>query len=196
MVERVRQKLRDLAVGKEPSEIAELLNREHGPVLKELRQRFNELSDFNAVASFATVTDETDDLPESRLLTAGTGISLVDSGPGAALTVTALGFSIADTLTGAANTLTAAHLNKWTPVSHTAATVLTVPPNSSVPAAVGAYFIIEQRGAGLLSIAAGAGVTIQYPVTMVAEAAEQYSVIGLVQVAADSWRLLGDAGLA
>lgn len=43
MVERVRQRLRDRPVGTQVEEIQELLNREHGPVITEIRTRFNEL---------------------------------------------------------------------------------------------------------------------------------------------------------
>jgi hypothetical protein len=43
MVDLVNQRLRDLPIEAQLEEIKELLNREHSPVIKELRQRFNEL---------------------------------------------------------------------------------------------------------------------------------------------------------
>lgn len=56
MVERVRKTLRDLPVGESLPEIAELLNREHGVLLRELRDRLNELVD--SVKGIAEVPSE------------------------------------------------------------------------------------------------------------------------------------------
>ncbi len=43
MVDLVRPQLRDRPVEAKLEEIQELLNREHGPVISQLRERFNEL---------------------------------------------------------------------------------------------------------------------------------------------------------
>ncbi len=196
MVEKVQRRLRDSPVAEADPKVIQLaLDREIIPLLRELRQRFNELFDLNVAGSIITAVAESE-YEGSRLLSAGAGIALTDGGAGSSMTVSALGFTISPTLTGAANTLTLAHVNTVVPVSHTAATALTVPPHSSVAALVGQYFLPWQTGAGLLSFVAGAGVTIQKPTTMVAEAAEQYSLCGLLQTSLDSWLLLGDAGLA
>lgn len=56
MVERVRKTLRDLPVGESLSEIAELLNREHGVLLRELRDRLNEL--VNSIKGTAVIESE------------------------------------------------------------------------------------------------------------------------------------------
>lgn len=43
MVDTVKKRLRDRPVEAQIEEIKELLNREHGPVITEIRTRFNEL---------------------------------------------------------------------------------------------------------------------------------------------------------
>ncbi len=43
MVDSVKKRLRDRAVEAQVEEIKELLNREHSPVITEIRTRFNEL---------------------------------------------------------------------------------------------------------------------------------------------------------
>lgn len=71
----------------------------------------------------------------------------------------------------------------------TAATV-TVPPNSSVAFPVGTIIEIHQYGAGQVTMAAGAGVTLRNPSSLTTRA--QYSTIGLRQRAANEWVVSGD----
>jgi hypothetical protein len=72
------------------------------------------------------------------------------------------------------------------------ATVFTVPPNSSVAYPVGAEIYIAQIGSGALSVAAGAGVTINSP-GAVLSLSGQYSVAMLKKTASpDTWILTGD----
>lgn len=66
----------------------------------------------------------------------------------------------------------------------------TVPPASSIPFAIGDSITIEQAGAGQVTIAAGAGVTINSPATLKSNA--QFSVVTLAKVGADEWTLAGD----
>lgn len=45
MVQQLQKQLREVAVRAELADIVELLNREHGPVIREIRQRLSELID-------------------------------------------------------------------------------------------------------------------------------------------------------
>ena len=67
---------------------------------------------------------------------------------------------------------------------------LTVPPNASVAFPIGTQIRVEQTGAGALTIAAGAGVTINVKNTLVVSA--RYGVVYLVKRATNTWTLSGD----
>lgn len=67
----------------------------------------------------------------------------------------------------------------------------TVPPNSSVAFVIGDTITVAQEGAGQLTIAAGAGVTLKSAGTRVKTSA-QYAMATLVKVATDVWRLEGN----
>lgn len=77
-------------------------------------------------------------------------------------------------------------------VEFTAATAVTctVPPNSSVPFPVGTLIEVAQYGAGQVTVAAGAGVTIRTPATLTSRA--QYATLSLRKRAADEWVIAGD----
>jgi hypothetical protein len=66
----------------------------------------------------------------------------------------------------------------------------TVPPHSSVAFALSAVITVRQVGAGITTIVAGAGVTINSPATLAI--ARQNGTVQLVQVATDVWDLMGD----
>ena len=70
------------------------------------------------------------------------------------------------------------------------ATTITVPPNSSVAFVVGTSILIRQAAAGQVTIAQGAGVTVNTPETLRARA--QDSTICLTKAATDEWDLTGD----
>lgn len=67
----------------------------------------------------------------------------------------------------------------------------TIPPNTDVAFPVGAYVEVMQLGAGQVTIAAGAGVTLRAPNG--AKTAAQYSTLGVRQRAANEWVVTGDA---
>jgi hypothetical protein len=71
-----------------------------------------------------------------------------------------------------------------------AANNCTIPPNSSVAFPVDTVVSIRQIGAGITTIVAGAGVTINSPATLAI--ARQNGTVQLVQVATDTWDLMGD----
>ncbi|HWJ40785.1 MAG TPA: hypothetical protein VNT29_06615 [Candidatus Limnocylindrales bacterium] len=97
-------------------------------------------------------------------------------------------------LTGASNTLAASHAGKVGTVSHTATATVTVPPNSSVAYPINTEITLVQIGAGQLTLAQGAGVTIRTAETLLAR--KQWSWLTIKKVATDEWYLTGDIQLA
>ena len=97
------------------------------------------------------------------------------------------------TITQQAADYTLALGDAGTEVEGTKATAqtITVPPNSSVAFAVGTVINIRQYGAGQVTVAAGAGVTLRAPYGT--KTAAQYSTLSLIQRATDEWVISGDA---
>jgi hypothetical protein len=75
-------------------------------------------------------------------------------------------------------------------MNNAAANTCTIPPNSSVAFPLDTVVTIRQIGAGITTIVAGAGVTINSPATLAI--ARQKGTVQLVQVATDTWDLMGD----
>lgn len=75
-------------------------------------------------------------------------------------------------------------------MNNAAANTCTIPPNSSVAFPLDTVITIRQIGAGITTIVAGAGVTINSPATLAI--ARQKGTVQLVQVATDTWDLMGD----
>jgi hypothetical protein len=71
------------------------------------------------------------------------------------------------------------------------AIALTIPPNSDVAFQVGTVIPVYQKGAGQVTVAAGAGVTLRAPGG--AKTRVQYSEISLRKRATDEWVLAGDS---
>lgn len=78
---------------------------------------------------------------------------------------------------------------KLVTLSNASAIVLTVAPNSTYAFATGAQVNIQQIGAGAVTVAAGAGVTINGTGTALRA---QWSAATLVKTATDVWTLIGD----
>jgi hypothetical protein len=76
-------------------------------------------------------------------------------------------------------------------MNNAAANAVTIPPHSAVAFPVLTVVSIRQIGAGVTSLVAGAGVTINNPGTSLA-LRKQLATVQLVQVAADVWDLIGD----
>src|SRR3954463_13259541 len=74
--------------------------------------------------------------------------------------------------------------------NNAASGAFTVPPNASVAFEVDTVIMFCQVGAGQLTIAAGAGVTLQSPSTRTTRA--QWSTIAIQQDSANVWVLSGD----
>lgn len=94
--------------------------------------------------------------------------------------------------TGTAYTLALSDAGKLVTLDNAAAVTVTVPPESSVAFPVGSRVMLAQIGAGVVTIAAGAGVTVNADPGLVLAA--QYAGAELFKVGADSWLAVG--GLA
>lgn len=88
-------------------------------------------------------------------------------------------------------TLAAGDANTVVRINSASASVVTVPPNSSVAFPVGTIIEVTRAGAGTVTVAAGAGVTVNSRSGLLA-IANQYSAASLLKVATDSWTLVGD----
>lgn len=75
-------------------------------------------------------------------------------------------------------------------VNSTSATNVTLPPNSTVPLAVGTTLIVAQLNTGQVTFVAGAGVTING--TPGVKLRTRYSAATCVKVSADNWLIMGD----
>lgn len=92
--------------------------------------------------------------------------------------------------TGTAYTLVLADAGKCVEMSNALSNALTIPPNSSVPFAVGTTLLVRQMSTGVTSLVAGAGVTIRTPRALALFS--QYSMISLHQRATDEWCIEGN----
>ena len=67
---------------------------------------------------------------------------------------------------------------------------VTIDPDATTDFPAGSTVSVRQVGAGTTTIAAGAGVTITTPSSLILRV--QYSTVQLIKVAADTWDLAGD----
>jgi len=95
-----------------------------------------------------------------------------------------------DARTGTAETLTLANAEGMVTLDNASPITLTVPPNSSVAFPIGTTIALVQLGAGQVTVAAGAGVTIQSYGSLLSIAAQNLPV-SLTKLATDTWLLTG-----
>lgn len=91
--------------------------------------------------------------------------------------------------TGTTYTLVLADASKFITLTNVSAITLTVPPNSSVAFPVGTEIICAQLGAGQVTVAAGAGVTVNASPGL--KVAAQYGTVALKKTATDTWLAFG-----
>ena len=96
------------------------------------------------------------------------------------------------TETNAARKLSNSDVGAWVRFTSGSVVTLTVPPNSSVSFVIGTSINGIQAGAGQISVAAGAGVTINKPTGYNAKTRAQGAAFCLIKVATDTWDLIGD----
>lgn len=75
--------------------------------------------------------------------------------------------------------------------SNGSAVTVTVPPDGAAHFRDGTVIILEQSGAGQVTVVAGSGVTLHASGAYVASAA-QYAVMGLTKRSANTWTLSGE----
>jgi hypothetical protein len=92
--------------------------------------------------------------------------------------------------TGTTYTLTMSDINKTVTLNNAVAITVTVPPNSTTAYPTGTEIDIAQLGAGQVTVAPGAGVTINGTPGLKLRA--QYSRAKLIKTATDTWLLSGD----
>lgn len=90
----------------------------------------------------------------------------------------------------AAYTLVLADAGKAVEMDVASANTVTIPPESSVDFPVGTVVEVTQVGAGQTTVAAGSGVTVRTPSTLVLTG--QWSTVTLRKRGADDWLLAGD----
>lgn len=107
----------------------------------------------------------------------------------AALDPSSLGPTEVDPQTGA-YTLVAADAARLVTVTSASGVALTIPPNSAVAFPVGTTVDVAQLGAGLVTITAGGGVTVQKVNTL--KMAGQWAKCKLTKIATDTWIANGE----
>ena len=88
-------------------------------------------------------------------------------------------------------TLQLTDAEKWLEMTNAGAAVITVPPQASVAWADFTQIDIERAGAGSVTFAPGAGVTIRSPLSRLA-IGHQYSIVTLKRKSTNVWMLQGD----
>jgi hypothetical protein len=92
--------------------------------------------------------------------------------------------------TGATYTFVAADRYRLVLGSNATAITMTVPPNSGVAYPLGSALQVAQQGAGQITLAPGAGVTLRQAHGLKTSAL--YAVVTLIKVATDEWYVTGD----
>jgi hypothetical protein len=90
---------------------------------------------------------------------------------------------------GTTRTLALADIGSFLGMTNTSTCTITVPNNSSVPLAVGAYLEGAQLGTGQLVFVGASGVTVNAVPGL--KTASQYSTFGLLKTATNVWLLFG-----
>jgi hypothetical protein len=99
--------------------------------------------------------------------------------------------AVVRTVSGTTDTLVIADAGKVVETGNASATTITVPPNSSVAFPVGTTIEFCQTAAGQLTLAAGAGVTLNNPSGLKTRA--QWSTLAIRKRTTDTWVVCGDA---
>lgn len=95
------------------------------------------------------------------------------------------------TLNGAAFGTEAAHSENILQLSNPTAITYTINPDATYNAPIGTAIELVQAGAGKVTVAAGAGVTVKRPAVFNPSTVGQEATLVLYKVAANTWRLGG-----
>jgi len=94
-------------------------------------------------------------------------------------------------ITDASRIFALTDVGKWLDFTSGSAQTATLPADNVVNFPISTVLTFSQAGAGALTVAAGAGATVQSAGNKLAAAA-QFAVIQAVKVAANTWRLYGN----
>lgn len=125
--------------------------------------------------------------PTLATITEGTNIDITNAA--GSITVETTKTEL-DVQTGTTYTLVLGDRGKTVTLNNAAAITLTVPPNASVAFATGTVISLAQLGAGQVTVAAGAAVTIRSEGSKLKLSA-QYTMAALTKIASDEWILAG-----
>lgn len=155
----------------------------------EIRAAIQYLNDLEAAGVTAANIAELIRDTAAAALVAGTGIAITVNDAANTTTVAAITTTTIVTLT-ASTTLGLSHVGQMVRMNVGTANNLTVPPNSSVPIAVGDSTEVMQYGAGQTTIVAGVGVTLRSSNGLKLRA--QYASASLIKIGTDEWQIAGD----
>jgi hypothetical protein len=93
--------------------------------------------------------------------------------------------------TGTSYTAVLGDDGKLVTCDNASAIALTIPPNSSVAFGIGTQINVMQLGVGVVTITAGAGVTLRSQGTKL-KTNGQYAVATCVKIATDTWVVIGN----
>jgi len=97
------------------------------------------------------------------------------------------------TVAGTSHTFTLTNINAVVDCQSASATILTIPPIASVVWTIGDQIDLRRGGTGLVTIAAGSGVTINSPNAYVT-LPTRYGMATLIYMGANVWQLTGGLG--
>jgi hypothetical protein len=93
--------------------------------------------------------------------------------------------------TGTTYTLAAADAGAIVTMTNGSAVTVTIPPNSSIPLAVGTIVNIVQGGAGVVTIEGGTGVTVNGVSEGDVDIGARYQGAACLKIATDTWIISG-----
>lgn len=138
--------------------------------------------------SGAYTDEEARDAIGTALVGEGVRSTVDDGGDTITLRVTGIAPS---TETGTTYTADADDAGRYIQFTNAASIAFTIPPNASVAFPIGTVVTIEQNAAGVVTITAGAGVTLNSRGGLLATAG-QYAVAQIKKVATNTWTVIGD----
>ncbi|MBL4904269.1 MAG: hypothetical protein JKY62_16725 [Desulfocapsa sp.] len=130
--------------------------------------------------------------PVTAALTGEEPIETVVSSTSEAAKLKQLSFAPINAIATTGYTLDLEDQGRIIAMSNASANTVTIPLNASEAFPIGATLIVRQVGAGITSIAAIGGVTLQIRATLTQNIAEKWGQIVLHKVAVDTWHTAGE----
>jgi len=129
-------------------------------------------------------------------LVAGTNVTISGSWPNQTVNASGGGGSAVtiNPQTGTSYTLVLSDAQNMITMNNASPNTLTIPLNASVAFPTGTTVAIQQIGAGMTTIAATGGVTLNYLSTLTLAIVGQYGVAQLIKTDIDTWTLFGAIG--